>query len=719
MANRKFHEKLTVMDAVDNLSLLAELDLPSVAEELPVEPPLEEEEHPVLWTDPQAALENQEKFKETFRIIHSYLQNLWEKDKERLSEPETQRGIQAIMVLAGEAVVKVDKYTSLFKGAIKKSVAELKEYKQLQDLYQNKISRRFTRILEIEEPWEKEWAKEEEAVEVQRKALKSLETVRKDKEYELFFIKKEDGKPFFNRGLLRHVRLLGDFDEAAIDLDVEDPLLRMRILQDRDAHLCSKEILQQCANPIDEFFKEAMHHKGKALVSILIKAVMALLLASNTRNLLSHTETKNCLAYFTDFHAYLREALASAQYQKFLTTPFEGLESFSQVILNLCHVLCFAFFSHQANRVEELTLINRLIEHGEKLRKEARSSPLPFWEALMEQDANIRYLLKRHPNGPLLKAFDIFREHESKEGFDPFLQGNLPSQLFYISTEELHATCLRLPCPTHQDIINKAEIVEEFKGFLRMLGSRMKKQRHLLVNLQDKTSWNEHARCKALEELSKEGEFSGTFAVVTLPKDTSFYHQSDIYRNLSEADHFIEQFKEQIAGGEQCGFYFSQHVNMKKIAQFVDKAMDIVHKVFFNYNKELSRKNRLDFIEIFYNLLVVKLIEEIEPDSFSFTCKDAIDTGVAASAGLYSFLRTLGNAANWKEEEKDFLLWMLYTPALLVRERAIDPHRMHRFASWVSMASDAILANRKGIVNACSSLYNQEIFLKMKVEAAA
>ena len=69
----------------------------------------------------------------------------------------------------------------------------------------------------------------------------------------------------------------------------------------------------------------------------------------------------------------------------------------------------------------------------------------------------------------------------------------------------------------------------------------------------------------------------------------------------------------------------------------------MIHTLFFGGKKMLTHRNRLDFIEIFYILLTLKLIEESSPDSMSFTCKDALDTGIVHSAELFAFLRLLND----------------------------------------------------------------------------
>src|SRR5690242_6096659 len=99
MRQRKKKEGISVLDAVDNLTHMAEIDenLP-VSEEL-TEEQISEQLESLSWHSPEYFAHNRNRVKETFRVILNYLKHLHEKDKGRLRDPETQRGIQAIMIL--------------------------------------------------------------------------------------------------------------------------------------------------------------------------------------------------------------------------------------------------------------------------------------------------------------------------------------------------------------------------------------------------------------------------------------------------------------------------------------------------------------------------------------------------------------------------------------------------------------------------------------------
>jgi len=367
-----------------------------------------------------------------------------------------------------------------------------------------------------------------------------------------------------------------------------------------------------------------------------------------------------------------------------------------------------------------IAFIHMLIERGarESIAQNQTASPLSLWNTLLDQDDNIRYLLKQNPNGPLMMNLRLFSQDKQLSGFDPLAQQNFPGLMYTIVSDEVHIDCIRLPSPTSQTTIDQANLVNEFYGFLRSIGSQKRSQRHLLFNLQDRTSWYERARCVAVEEVHKNAEFTDTLIVVTLPKNADFYMQSGSYLDQNDAKEFKRELKEQIVSGEQCGFYFPKEIDEKTVLKFTDNALETIHKVFFGNKDVLIHKNRLDFIEIFYLMFTLKLIEIFKPDIISFTCKDAIDTGAAASAELFAFLRMMNDASHWSKEEKDFLLWMLYSSALGVRERAIDVQRLNRMTSALSLVNAELDARYRETVSACSKLYQLSFFKDLKVKEA-
>ena len=103
----------------------------------------------------------------------------------------------------------------------------------------------------------------------------------------------------------------------------------------------------------------------------------------------------------------------------------------------------------------------------------------------------------------------------------------------------------------------------------------------------------------------------------------------------------------------------------------------------------LSVKNRRVFIELTYLFIQLKILEIVEPDTFSFTCKDAVDTGGVASVQLFLFLKLL-NGEKLSEADKQQINLMLYAAPILVRERVLLPNRFHRVVDTIKRVEDSI-----------------------------
>lgn len=670
----KGRDELTVMEAVDHLAKMSELNLPESHEDKELEDVLHLQAG-IDWANPKEALASEPLLKEIFTVLHRYLQDLFDKERERLKDPETQKGIQALMLLVSEAVQKMDKFGALAPGGL--LVSKLREYKELQKFYLSTVVRHFELYLPPEEDWEKKLEEGGlEVAEMQKQGIKDLESVKNDKEYELFYIKKENGRPYFNKDLLRHLKLVGNFDQMVESSESEDPLLWMKVLQDKDVHVGAVEIIKLSRPYIDEFYKERVHFKENPYVGAISKALMALMMAAHSDNLLENGSAKGCVSYYSDFHRYLREALASDDYRKLIAEAPESEDHFNHVLINLSHALCCFFFTRLGSRQEATDLIKKLVQRGEALQKgpwEENAAQSSHWKAFLDSDSAIRYLLQHYPSGPLLKTLDALRLDEQQEGFDPLTQENFPGLLYAFTLDVAHISVIRTPSPTHQLQIQQCEIAEEFLGMLRYLKESQPPRRYLLINLQDRTSWEDFSRAQALENLSMNAEFMSAISVITLPKHTDFYNQINEYETLNGAPLFIEQLLLQVANGKECGFFFPEKlIKTSELNHFCKEIVHLIHRYFFDEKNVLTKRERLDFIELFYQFLVLKFVEITRCECLSFTCKDALDTGAAMSAGFYGFLRLLIKQSKWTPKERDFLLWLFYHPALIVRERAID-----------------------------------------------
>lgn len=692
MATRREEDSpIGIVEAVETLSSLADLDEGKeigVTDKHTIVIHGQEVPHrAVQWLDELGNDETISVVKDTFRAVLDYLQGFNISDEQETSQSELLEGIKEIMVLVGEAANKLDRFTNLFKkSAHSGSVTNLQEYRDLQDFYTSKLARK------IEEETSLRWAKEISELASSRisdvtlkgKRIKptqevvDLDGVIKDLEYELFSIRKEDGGHFYNPRVIRNIKLICDFGNRFGETSSgADTMARMEMWVDKSTHIAAKNILRNIGEPLDRFYRDPRKNKDREFAVLLNKAMMSLMLSANPRNLLHNTPVKSCHAYFTDFQVFFREALTCREYQKYVAYSPKP-NSLGAAMFDLSRSVCHALFSSVRHyqsvigAIEEATIQVRE-EEGMGTTK-ANST---WWKQLADGHALIAAMVKRHPYGPMDKTLRLLMQEVRT--YDPIAQGNLPNRVYNLQIGDRRVMNIRLPSPTTQEYINKAAVAEEFKGFLRSLGPS--NGRHLLINIQDKTSWKEHKRCVVLEELQKHREFSDNLTVVTLTKDTDFYNQVAPYDELNHATAFIKQFKDHIAD-ENAGFHFPQEVREALFPKWIDQALTAVHRTFFGGKNVLGRKQRLEFIEIFYLLLQLKLIEVTKASSFSLTCKDGLDTGNLASAQLYVFLKLLAEEpAN--DDDARYLSMMLYLPALMTRERNVLSNRFDRMVDAI------------------------------------
>ena len=105
---KEVQKRITVMEAVDNLSSMVEIDQgisPEQLREQALHAPEGDGEgkKALRWIDPKRGAVSKEEIKETLRALYDYFEELYTQKSEELQDPETQRGVQAIMLLVAEA----------------------------------------------------------------------------------------------------------------------------------------------------------------------------------------------------------------------------------------------------------------------------------------------------------------------------------------------------------------------------------------------------------------------------------------------------------------------------------------------------------------------------------------------------------------------------------------------------------------------------------------
>ena len=702
MAKKKAENDPSILEAVDNLSSMAELDIESVKKPKKTDTKVAT----MRWLDSGDEKRTIAAIKNTIKVVYNYLKTL-HKDPKQLKDKSVQKGVVAIVNLAKEAAEKVDNYAKQCKKKI--SVKNSKEYVALMDFYTQKIKPRFDLKVDESEDIDEE-EDEEEAADIKRRGLRDLSEVTRDHDYELFYLQKENGGRFFNKNLARHIRLVADFDQILSEFAVEDPFTRVPLLKDDIAyHLCI-EIKKRLKSGLDRVLKHAGKHRDDPLVQNIFKGVMALLLASNMKNQLKSTMGKSVLSYFKDFQTNLRLALSSIDYRNYIDNPPE--EQFYIQILDLLHDLCLVLYTARINTSEAGALIASLIKEDKKSKKKSTRSSTALWNTLLEDYDALTEVFSACPNGPLFKVLDILSESEAFTDFDPLLQWDFPGNYFSI-TAPTKIEFLKIPSPTMQTHIESANLSFEFIGFIRSLVAKQK--RVLIINLQDRTSWKEYGRAHEIENAAKDGELGHALTVITLPKKTDFYNQSDDYLNIESAKDFKKILLQQIEGGEDCGFHYPKKLDQSKFFTFCHSMIDEVHSVFFGNKKTLSRKNRLDFIELAYHMIYMYMIKAEDYSYVGISAKDGVDLSAISISSIFAFLKSISGDLDWKVEDEEFMVEMIYSSALIVRERAPHIHTLSRAVNMLSVVTAELEVDKAKITKSINKLFGP-YYSKLKVK---
>lgn len=671
--------------AILSLSSLAELEIPT---ELQLPP--DESTTPSKDTSQFSYLNRKLKpedatiaaVKETFKTILEHLRRLHKKQRGKELSKALQHGIDTIMVLVGEAASKLDRYTSIFKKVHKgEGITSLKEYKDLQEYYRHTFVKK-----NVERAPSKESSKqlkarieaeetEEEGKEGQ--VLFEIDEIKRDGDYELLYLRRENGSFLYQPSLIKKMQIASEVSGYVGESAGDDPYIQIKSWEDKRLYDLAMQLLQSIKNFLPGFYQGVKRNREVEVSVPLNKILMALMLACNPQNLIRQFSVKSCAQYFFDFQAYLRALINSDSYRGLLDeNPPKG--SFSHLMVNLVRQLCEGLFTNTFAMQEVGKGLSQLIQRGYHESKiEGRT--LSLSEAIEADYKALDSLLRQYPSGPLLKDLEVVSE-KNKPPFDPLFLDNYPYELFSLSLAGNKMYHLRLPCPTTQELINQAKICEEFKEFVR---DHEKPKSILLINLQDRTSWKESARCTALERLQKgEAVFENYLTVVTLAKSSKFYYQLAPYQDLNLADLFLKEFKSHLIKSNEVSF----PDRLKGIFEedFIEQLLQAVHAAFFSSKEMLSRRERLDLIEVTYLFIQLKLLEEVKPDYFTLSCKDALDIGAVSSVQLFLFLKMI-QGSSLTDEEKESVRLMLFVPAFMLRHRLIDQDRLNRMLNVIKL----------------------------------
>lgn len=670
---------MSIVDAVETLSNLADLDFEaevgvSQAHELVIADK-KISYRTVHWIATGDTGETVKVVRDTFRTILSYLRNFYKRQRGKQPDKKSAEGIQDIMVLVGEAAKKLDRYTSLFKKSRIGSVTRLREFKQLERFYQNKV-------LGKGDPESTEGIMAiasagniDETIDVEKDVALDLDQVKKDEHYELMMLRSPRGRHYYPAHLIRNMKLVTDFGENYGVSAADDPLVRTPIWLDATVQKTAEHILGGVGNVLDLYVDAIRDQRLTELSSLLNKAVMAIFLAANPRNLLRNSPVKSCSEYFGDFQHYLRRALTSREYRKKLAYQGRKMDHLDRCMIRLCHMFCRALYMRSQGHLEALPVLDKLLKAEAREQGIKNFAKMPLLEQIQTSHDLMDALFERHPNGPVRKFLEAM-EKQKEGGFDPLMQENSPHQWLDLYMEDHRIRLTHMASPTAQIYVDRCDVVPEFKAFIQSCKRGHFKRKHLIFNLQDRTSWLEHPRCECLEKFADQTEYSKHLDVVSLTKETYFYHQNDVYHDEEDSAAFTQHLLEQLRG-DSTGFHFTPYLRRYVLGNFADRLVEAVHETFFGDKDLLSRDERHAFIEIVYLFIQLKVLDLVSPDSFSFSCKDGLDIGCCAAAEFYAFVQLINNR-RWSKEDVDMLFFMFQGPSLYLRERAVLPERFNR-----------------------------------------
>ena len=688
-------QEIPVNVAIETLTQIADLEVQEAGGVLFTSEEDEKEGHKqalqtIEWLQTHDADSNIHHIRDIFKVILTHLRSSYKKESRYVTNNKTIEGIKSIMMVVSEAAKKFDQYLNALQKNHVNSVTQLKEYKQLQEFYRKKIDTIIDQ--KILSRWisglsqspllnlgERDLEKNHVSVRTKH-VFVDIETVRKDTEYELLMMRKEDGTRFFNPRLLRNIKLVCDFGSNILTEEKQDPLAEIVLWQDKIYQISAKNIIKSLGPFIDRFYKQAIVNRDIEIITELKKAFMALMLASNSRNLEEYEPEKNCYGYFCDFQQYLRICLLSREYQKMIAYSPQKSDKLAQCLLETIHATCKAVYQNNYGMLEMLHVVDNLISGARKnpdFLTQREKGP-KIWSRLLNDYQAMKKAIKLHPNGPLLKVMEFVSDGDA-HGFDCLQQHNVPNHWFDLHYEDKKINVLRVPSPTIQVEIQKALINEEFKGLLHHFDRHHNRKKHLLINLQDRTSWKEFSRCHALEQLQQNPFYSKYFTVVTLATDTDFYNQTAPYDQDEEAAIFLQHFNEHLTD-ESAGYCFPDNIKNVLFPTFTEKAFELIYSHYFQSKKMFTREDKQNFISLFYTLLILKLIEVINPTSLSLSDKDGIDLSSTYTGLILTYLK-LSNQKSLSDADLELLNLILYAPSLIIRQRNPQTEPFNRFLS--------------------------------------
>lgn len=695
--HQKKEEDLSIVSAVEALSNIADLEFEAVSHDAVL---AEEREsgstviRAVRWLHQKNAERMLGILRDKLTVVLNYLRHFYRAEKNRFARSESVEGIRTIMLLVDEAADNLDRYTKLFLGAQAKSIKSTKEFLDLCRFYKKKILPIAThtkvaswiKALPLQTILESAVAAPTSWTEIPSLGILGVEIegIKNDSEYELLFLRQPDGTRFVSPKMLRSLKLASEVENVTKRDLREDQ--EVEHLSHAQSSTEIRYLLGEVYPLLDAFFHMGQRAKGHEVYLGLYKPCIALLAASvQAVHQFPKEGSKSAEEYFRDFRSSFNEFLHMPEFQRMLAYPPHNEHSWEHSLFRLAQAFSSSLIAG-APLSEELVEGMKALA-SQALAKEAEHVGVPdgtISQQLSVEGSALRSFFKELKGGLLSQMIQVLEERGSLL-FEPLLEESIPNHLFDLSWRGALIPIIRLPSPTRQEYINKATISEVFQVAIRRYLSQ--KKGCLVINLQDRTSWKESARSGAIEDFCKKGEKEDRLFVFTQNRESDFYSQTGSFADMHLAEEFKEQLLSQIietGSGSLWPVPFDEH-----FTQEVKALIQTIHVTLFNGRNVITRIRRMAFIELVYNLMILRAILMVHPDVIFISCKNGLDTALSTISSLFSLQAAL-QGTSLSQTDVDWLRTILFGMPLIQRHRLLFPERQEGLCSFIRFLENTI-----------------------------
>ncbi|WP_213318149.1 calcium-binding protein [Chlamydiifrater volucris] len=521
--------------------------------------------------------------------------------------------------------------------------------------------------------------------------LDSLVEVKRDRYYELFFIRNEDNKRFYTESLAQIIAKHGKLHEASSTVD---PLTKTFLWQGNEKERQSNYIFSASEPFIRDFYKlGALKNKTIPEVSAVHNAILALMLSKTSKTKISSKPIKSNLAYFNDFLGFLREATLLLEEGSFNTSEKTDLRITSGRIVDKW---ILSLFFYRPDNSEALRYLFSQMNSSMEGKKMSASK---YVSDLYDEQHRI---FSKFPNGPLLKSLDYLSDKHSCQQFDPFKMGMTPSfeGNLVCSNGKAFMKVFSSANPITQESVLYASLNQEFLSLLKILkreGSSV-----FVVNFQNRQSKKDKARTRLLEECADNSDFSGNIKVFSCPEPEDLLLNIEGKEEIKDFNEFVQAVLEELTKNEVSSSYRMDSLIKNRLEkEFLPKCLNSLKDVFFSKKKILFRNDKLLLLHLVSYLLVFKQLEIILPNYFWIMSKDGLDYVGAFLAGLCCFSR---KSTEWDEKFLKSMLAKLSVSTFLMRDRQV----MSPCVELLEKLMSSLRKNRKNLPK-LHSLYELDL----------